>query len=147
LAVAVPFSGSTLPDTRLDAFGELGDWALNGETDNAAMTMRCRQFRIMPTFIAGDAAKLPDEFDAGQIAPAPDDLAIMPRPRVTREGQPQGRRQRIGAIHDDLGAGDGNIVHHALAHREAAIERDPCRFPQSFSGFPFLLRCCHFYQS
>jgi hypothetical protein len=88
---------------------------------------------------------LSDEFDAGQIAAAPDDLAIVSGAGVTRERQPQSRGQRIGAVQHDLGSRGGNVLHHALAHREAAIKRNPCRLPQSFPRLPLFGRRCHLF--
>ncbi len=114
LIVAGLFIGSTLP--------ELGDFDGFGEVDDCA--------------IAGEA---------NSEAMTRTKRRIRMWRLVSRvAGQPQCRRQRVGAIEDDLGARGGNVLHHALTRREAAIKRDPRRLPQSLPGLP-LSRRCHFF--
>jgi hypothetical protein len=96
---------------------------------------------MMPRSIARGANALPDELDAGPIAAAPDNLAVVTGARIAGESQPQCGGQSLCTLDHDLGTSRGNILHNALASREAAIERDPCQLPQLLAGLPLPDRC------
>ena len=59
------------------------------------------------------AAALAHEFDADRLAAAPDHFAGPAVARIARKGQPQFGRQRVVVVDRDLGAGRGDILHHA----------------------------------
>ena len=69
--------------------------------------------------------ELADELDADRLAAAPDHFAAASGPGIARKRQPQFGRQRVGIVDRDLRPGRGHVLHHALARRKAAIERDP----------------------
>jgi hypothetical protein len=87
---------------------------------------------------------LADELDADRLAAAPDHFAVSPRPGVARKRQPQFGGQHIGIVDRDLRPGRGDILHHALTRREAAVERDPAGLAQRFAHFPLLGNSGHF---
>src|ERR1700722_19963383 len=96
-----------------------------------------RMLRIT-LFIASNRSMLPDEFDAHRLSATPDHSTVSAGPGVARERQPQFRWQYIGIVNRDLGAGGGDILHHALARRETTFEGDPCGLAQRFTRFPLL---------
>ena len=73
---------------------------------------------------------LPHELDAHRIAAAPDHFTIPPGPGVARKRQSQFGGQRVGILDRDLRTRRGHILHHALACRKAAFERDPAGLTQ-----------------
>jgi ethanolamine utilization protein EutA (predicted chaperonin) len=89
-----PFAGGIFPSLDLgNLFGGLfrglaepDDCAIAGQASSAASATRRRELRIMPASIAGGGTALPDEFDTGEIAAAPDHLALMPGTCIAREG-------------------------------------------------------------
>ena len=85
-------------------------------------------------------ARLADELDADRFAATPDHFAAASGPGVARKRQPQFRRQRVGIVDRDLGAGRGQILHHALARGKAALERDPPGLAQRFARLALLAR-------
>jgi hypothetical protein len=88
---------------------------------------------------------LPDELDAEGFAATPHHFATPPGSGVTRESEPQAAGQHAGIILDrDLRAGARQILHHALARGEAAIEGDPAGLVERFARFALLVGCGHF---
>ncbi len=68
---------------------------------------------------------LADELDADRLAAAPDHFAGAPGPGIARKRQPQFGGQRVGIVDRDLRPGRRHVLHHALARRKPAIERNP----------------------
>src|ERR1035438_7992431 len=83
---------------------------------------------------------LADEFDADRISATPDHLTVSPRPRVRRKRQPQRAGQRACVVGCDFSARARDVLHHAGAHREAAVKRDPAGPAQRFARFTLLGR-------
>src|SRR5260370_6208288 len=87
---------------------------------------------------------LPDELGANRLAAAPDHFTITSRPRIARKRQPETGRQHDGLVNRDFRARGGQILHDALACREAAFEGDPAGLAQRFARVPRLYFCVHF---
>jgi len=87
---------------------------------------------------------LADELDASRLAAAPDYCAVAPRSGVARERQPEAGRQQDAVVGRDFRTRGRQILHDALACREATFEGDPSGLAQRFARIPLLYFCVHF---
>src|ERR1700676_4115593 len=106
---------------------------------------RCAQGGcVASSCAAGNLSMLADELGANRLAATPDHFAVPSRPRVARERQAEAGRQHNGLINCDFPPRGGQILHDALACREAAFEGDPAGLAQRFARVPRLYFCVHF---
>src|SRR6266849_1957816 len=94
--------------------------------------------------IGSELSMLPDELDADRLAAAPDYVAVAPCSGVARERHPEAARQHDGVLRGDFRPRFGQILHDALACREATFEGDPSGLAQRFARVPRLYFCVHF---
>ncbi len=76
---------------------------------------------------------LSHELDASRMAAAPDYCAVAPRSGVARERQPEAGRQQDAVVGRDFRTRGRQILHDALACREATFEGDPSGLAQRFA--------------
>src|SRR6476619_3040745 len=95
------------------------------------------------SFTASALPMLAHELDASGLAAAPHDGAVAPRSGVARERQPEAGRQHDGVIGRHFRTRCRQILHDALACREAAFEGDPSGLAQLFARVPRLYFSVH----